>query len=133
MKKKILIITGGRSYFKIEEMHIYISKILSKLNSDNTEVIFGEAEGADRTALNICNWYHIKHKVFEADWDKYGKSAGLIRNQQMLEYALDADEATCLGFWNGRSRGTKNMLDIANESGIKTYVVMYNDKENNNE
>ena len=59
-------------------------------------------------------------RVFPADWDKYGKRAGYLRNVQMAEYA-DA----LLAFWDGESRGTKNMIDEALSRGLKVGVKRY--------
>lgn len=57
----------------------------------------------------------------KADWDIYGKSAGYIRNAEMAKYA-DA----CVVFWDGKSRGTKHMIDLAKKEGIGLKVVNYN-------
>ena len=46
-----------------------------------------------------------------AEWDRYGKRAGMIRNQQIFEETLAEPEFTILIFWDGQSRGTKNMID----------------------
>jgi len=46
-----------------------------------------------------------------ADWDRYGKRAGMIRNESMLEEARRAKDYCILIFWDGSSRGTKNMID----------------------
>ena len=55
-----------------------------------------------------------------ADWDKYGKSAGYRRNKEMAEVA-DA----CICFWDGQSKGTKHMIDIATDMGLKVKIVNY--------
>ena len=60
--------------------------------------------------------------VFEAYWDEYGKSAGPIRNRQMLNYALGA-EAIVVAFWDGKSRGTANMINIAKRSNAEVHVI----------
>ena len=59
--------------------------------------------------------YQIKR--FPADWGKYGKKAGIIRNRAMAEYA-DA----LLAYWDGKSSGTRNMIEIARELGLKVGV-----------
>ena len=55
---------------------------------------------------------------FKADWDKHGRSAGPIRNKQMLDYGPDA----CLGFLknSAANKGTKNMLKLSQDKGIPT-------------
>ena len=59
---------------------------------------------------------------FPADWKVYGKQAGPVRNRQMLNYAKE-EQGALLAFWDGKSRGTKNMIDIAKDAGIIVKVV----------
>lgn len=57
---------------------------------------------------------------FPADWEQYGKSAGHIRNAKM------ADNADALiAFWDGESKGTKNMIDNARRKGLAVRVIQY--------
>lgn len=61
-----------------------------------------------------------KLKIFPADWDKYGRRAGPIRNREMAEYA-DA----LLAYWDGKSRGTKNMIEEARARGLKVSIKIF--------
>jgi hypothetical protein len=54
---------------------------------------------------------------FPADWDRYGKAAGYIRNETMA-----ANAEALIALWDGRSPGTKHMIDIARKKGLKVYV-----------
>ena len=64
---------------------------------------------------------HATNKIQVAmAWDKYGPSAGPRRNAQMAEVA-DA----LIAFWDGKSRGTKNMIDTANKKDLQVAVVRY--------
>lgn len=56
----------------------------------------------------------------KADWNKYGKSAGFIRNKEMLTLT---DGIVC--FWDGKSKGTKHMIDIAAHSHKRLIVQRY--------
>lgn len=57
---------------------------------------------------------------FPADWEQHGKSAGHIRNAKM------ADNADALiAFWDGESKGTKNMIDNARRKGLAVRVIQY--------
>lgn len=58
-----------------------------------------------------------KMKVFPADWNKYGKKAGPIRNKKMANYA-----EALLAIWDGKSCGTKNMIQQAKENNLRIYV-----------
>jgi hypothetical protein len=57
-------------------------------------------------------------KKFPADWDRYGKSAGPVRNGQMARYAQ-----RLIAFWDGKSTGTKNMIDQAKANGLSVTVI----------
>ena len=59
-------------------------------------------------------------KEFKADWVKYGKAAGPIRNEEMAKYA-DA----CIVFWDGKSPGAKSMIALAKKYELKLRVIYY--------
>lgn len=70
-----------------------------------TEIVCGMARGPDLLGRAYGLQQGLKIKEFPADWDKFGKKAGFIRNQQMAEYA------DCLiALWDGKSHGTKDMI-----------------------
>ena len=82
-----------------------------------TEIISGGARGVDTLAEELANEYKIAFREYPADWDKYGKRAGYLRNEQMA----DAADGLVL-VWDGESRGSKHMLDIAKRKGLKVHV-----------
>ena len=86
-----------------------------------TEVVCGGARGADEWGKQWAGNLDIPIKMFLADWDKYGKAAGPIRNQQMGDYA----DALIVFIYNN-SRGSQNMLDYMIKLGKPTYVVYNN-------
>lgn len=61
--------------------------------------------------------------IFPADWDRYGKAAGYLRNTEM---AKNAD--ALVAFWDGMSLGTRHMIETAKAHGLKVRVKRY-DKE----
>lgn len=88
-----------------------------------TTVISGTARGADRLGEIWANEFNIPCELFPAEWDRYGKSAGYRRNEQM------ADNAEALiALWDGTSKGTKHMIDIAKHKGLRVYVHITNRK-----
>jgi len=89
-------------------------------NCEPTAIICGEAKGADTLGKRYAKERNIKVLSFPADWDRYGKSAGYRRNQQMAENAQ-----ALIVFWDGISRGTKNMIDIAVSKGLPCRIVRY--------
>lgn len=64
----------------------------------------------------------IRYEVFRADWDKHGKAAGPIRNQEMLD---NGKADALVAFWDGKSPGTKDMIRRAKRKGIKVKVVYF--------
>lgn len=128
-----VIIAGGRDfddYFLLEDnlmewiLDVYLEHHGSKINA-KIEIISGKAKGADSLGERFALENDYSLKEFPADWNTYGKSAGLIRNRQMAEYAAEADKGVLFAFWDGKSRGTKNMIDTATKLGLEVHVVNY--------
>jgi len=104
-----VIIAGSRN---ILPKHFYDSLKFFPDDWNVTEVVSGTA---------IAEIQDIPVKRFPADWDEYGKRAGMIRNAEMADYA-DA----LFAVWDGKSKGTKQMIDNANTKGLKVIVAMIN-------
>ena len=86
-------------------------------------VIEGEARGADQMARDWATARGVVVEPYPADWEKHGKAAGPIRNQQML----DADPDFVLAFHDDieSSKGTRNMVKIARKAGVPASVVTH--------
>lgn len=84
-----------------------------------SEIVSGGARGPDSLAILFAGKYGIKCKIFPAEWTQHGKGAGPIRNRQMAEYA-DA----LIAIWDGKSRGTKNMIETMEKMGKPVFVMM---------
>lgn len=110
-----VIIAGGRDFNDYEFLKQVCSK-LSELDSE-IEIVSGGAKGADALGERFANEMGYALKVFPADWSE-GRKAGPIRNSQMANYA-DA----LIAFWDGKSKGTKNMIDLATKRGLGVKVV----------
>ena len=113
-----VIIAGGRDFNDFDLLDNACDKLLRGINS--IEIVSGKAKGADSLGMRYANENYYKLSLFPADWDKYGKSAGYKRNLQMAEYA-DA----LIAFWDGKSRGTKMMIELAKSNGLKVSVIYY--------
>ena len=74
--------------------------------------------GVDKIGETYANNHNIKCNIYHADWTSHGKSAGYKRNITMANNAN-----ALLAFWNGQSKGTKHMIDIANECNLKVRIV----------
>jgi len=113
-----VIIAGGRNFNDYNKLIESCDNIL--VNQKEVEIVSGTAAGADTLGERYAQEKGYEVKKFPAQWDLYGKSAGYKRNQQMAEYADGL-----IAFWDGKSKGTKHMIDIANKMGLKVRVVRY--------
>lgn len=113
-----VIIAGGRDFKDYNRLKEVCDKILIKQNK--IEIVSGTAGGADTLGERYAQEKGYEVKKFPAKWDEYGKKAGYLRNQEMGEYADGL-----IAFWDGQSKGTKHMIDIANNKGLKVRVISY--------
>ena len=114
-----LSIVGGRDFNDYALLANTIFNSLCPLDFI-TEIISGGAKGADTLGANFAENNDIPLKVFPAEWDKYGKSAGFIRNQQIVN-ACDI----VLVFWDGISKGTADTISKAKIAKVPTFIVYY--------
>lgn len=113
-----IVIAGGRTFTDWEYFMGYMSVLPRWIGEDDFEVVSGGATGVDNMGEEFARLFGLKLKVFPADWEAHGRAAGPIRNEQMAQYADGV-----IAFWDGRSRGTKNMIDTARKFNKWTYVV----------
>ena len=110
---KKVIVAGSRNYTDYEEARAYIDLCLSRIRTEYDLVILsGGCRGADRLGERYAAERGYPVIRFPADWDTYGRSAGPIRNREMAEAS---DYVIC--FWDGRSRGTRQIIDCAEKLG----------------
>lgn len=81
-------------------------------------IVCGLAEGPDKHGERYGKNRSLLVKYFPADWDKYGKSAGYIRNAEMAKVGTHL-----LAFWDGVSKGTKHMIDLALKKGLVVKII----------
>lgn len=110
-----VIIAGGRDF----DDRRALERIMERLPRP-TRVLSGGASGADRLGEWWARRYRVPFNVYPARWDEHGKIAGPIRNGEMAESA-----DVLVAFWNGKSRGTKNMIDTALRKGLEVHVIPY--------
>ena len=103
--KPIACINGSRS-IKALNLNQYINP------NDYAEIITGEASGVDTIAKNWAKSHHIEYAGFPANWKVHGKSAGMIRNHEMCDFA-----DMLISFYDGKSSGTKEAIDYMHKMG----------------
>lgn len=85
-------------------------------------VISGMAAGADAHAAEWARRNNVELAAFYADWAQYGRAAGPIRNRQMLTEGRP-DEVVAFTLNLQKSKGTKDMVTVANDAGVPTTVL----------
>lgn len=115
-----VIIAGGREVEGDKADTLVRDAIAnSGWTSEIVEVIHGAASGIDSAAGRVCEGIWTVKSV-PADWKTHGRAAGPIRNRKMAGMA-DA----LIAVWDGKSRGTKNMIETAEQMGLRVYVHRY--------
>lgn len=112
-----VIIAGSRT---LDDPQMVCAAIAAS-GFDVTEVVCGCAQGVDIRGYFWSVQNDIPCTKFPADWRKHGKAAGPIRNRKMAEYA-DA----LIAVWDGKSRGTRHMIEVALRLGLKVFVHQTN-------
>lgn len=114
-----VIIAGGRNFSDYKLLKATMDKLLVNI-TDEITVVCGQAKGADTLGEQYVKEKGYAVAYYPADWKQYGKRAGYLRNEQM---ARNAD--ALVAFWNGESRGTKSMIDLAKRYGLKVRIKRY--------
>ena len=113
-----VIIAGSRDFKNYDLLVTKCDTFLK--NQSNIQIVSGTANGADKLGEKYAREKGYSIKQFPADWDKFGKSAGYKRNKEMADYA-----DSIIAFWDGKSKGTKHMIDLAEKSNLKIRIVKF--------
>ena len=119
-----VIVAGSRDFSNYTLVKSTLLKYFKEkaLHHQDVEIISGTARGADSLGEKFANEKNCKLVKFPADWNQYGKSAGYKRNYQMANYAKE-ENGMLFAFWDGESKGTKMMIDIANKENLEVHVI----------
>lgn len=115
----VILVCGGRDYLMAAEDY----KALDKMHAATpvTLLIHGDAPGADRGAALWAEYRGIPIRCFPADWERYGKSAGPMRNEDMLRELQRYTERLVVAFPGGK--GTANMVKQAQRAGVDIVLI----------
>ena len=117
-----LIIAGSRSWNNYEAVKDAVRdfykhyKISGKLRPPT--IVSGTAKGADQMGERLAKEYGLTLLLMPAQWDTYGRSAGYKRNEEMAKIAHG-----CIVFWDGQSKGSKHMIDLAEKYKLNIMIV----------
>ncbi len=108
---KRIVVAGCRDYNNYNEAKQHIDLYISEIRKTNTLIfVSGCCHGADMLGERYAQENGFTIERYPANWQKYGRSAGPMRNRKMAEIC---DYVIC--FWDGKSRGTRTMIKYANE------------------
>lgn len=134
MKELRIIIAGSRDF---DDYDLAFETLLDfwnhldkypfiRLFGDQVKIISGRARGADRIGEYLGEKFGLEVIGFPADWDGLGKRAGYVRNAEMAKYAMtDGSYGVLIAFWDGKSKGTKHMIDLAEKNGLEVHIVRF--------
>lgn len=116
-----LIIAGTRTF----DDYNLLKNSIDELELDIKEIVSGKSKGADLLGEQYANENLISIKEFPANWSKFKRAAGPIRNREMAEYA-----DVLIAFWDLKSKGTKSMINLARKNNLKVYIINTTHEEN---
>ena len=109
----IILACGSRDWDNQEIVRAALQEL-----DESSVVVSGAARGADSIAADLAREMGLEVWEFAADWEAYGKRAGMMRNLQMLDQNPDQVWA----FWDGQSRGTAHTVRAARKRGIQVRI-----------
>lgn len=116
-----VIIAGGRDFndYKLLKTKCF-SLLKNKMDECNVQVVCGCARGADTLGKQFAEEFGLKVLEYPANWDKYGKKAGYLRNEEMAKVGN-----ALIAFWDEKGRGTGHMIDLAKKYKLDIRIVNY--------
>lgn len=120
-----IIIAGGRDFNDYDLLSLAVDQLINEIQPIKVEIVSGTCKGTDKLGERYADMNGYPIRRFYPDWDKYGLVAGPIRNKQMAEYAAEYSNGYLVAFWDGSSKGTKNMIETAQLYGLKIKVINY--------
>lgn len=125
---KVVVVCGTRTFNDRKLLFKKLDQLTA--NFLKCVVVTGGARGADKLAEEWAakNWYTVVN--FYPDWERHGKKAGPIRNREMARFATADGTRTayCVAFWDGVSRGTADMIEVAKAFDMKVKIIRYEDR-----
>lgn len=118
-----IIVAGGRDFENYEFMSAKLDEIFERLpdfKEHQITIISGMARGADTLAIRYADERNLTKVLFPANWKKYPRIAGFLRNEDMLGIATHL-----IAFWDGKSNGTRHMIEIAQKKDIPVWIFDY--------
>ena len=113
-----LAVVGSRTFNDYDLLKSKLDAIHNR--KPITVIVSGGAKGADSLAERWARENRIELLIFTPDWDKYGKRAGFIRNEDIIK-----NSDAVIAFWDGTSKGTKHDIDLAKKYEKSCLIVKF--------
>lgn len=113
-----LAVIGGRTYNNYSELESVVDSIV--LGFGVTTIVSGGADGADTLAEKYAKERGLNTIIHIPNWEKHGHAAGLIRNKDII-----GDSEIVVAFWDKKTRGTENSINLAKSQNKITMIVYY--------
>jgi len=116
-----VIVAGSRSFCSFRVLSATLDEFIGDARyGEDIEIVSGGARGADKFGEVYAQREGFGLQVFPADWHRYGKRAGMVRNELMAKYGTHL-----VAFWDGESAGTRNMIELGRKHGLVVKVVRF--------
>lgn len=116
-----LVVAGSRDFNNYDLLCSSLDEVVNNLKSEyNITIVSGTANGADKLGEKYAYKHGIKIERHPANWGRFGRGAGPIRNAEMVKTSDGV-----VVFWNGESSGAKNIIDCAKAENHLIKVVKY--------
>ena len=122
MIKYHIIVCGGRHF---ENYALLCKTLAENFGNDIEEIVSGHCQGADMFGEQWAKEHEVSCKIFPAEWKRYGKKAGPMRNKQMVDYIDGFSKKAVVAFTSPNSVGTRNTIALAKRNGIPVIEVPY--------
>lgn len=107
------LIVGSRGYTDYASFKAKCDALLA--DKTDIEIVSGGASGTDAMAERYARELGYSLQIFPADWSRYGKRAGYVRNREMHSYISTHADRGVIAFWDGASKGTAHSFSLAKE------------------
>ena len=122
-----VLICGGRTQLNYDDFEKCVLEVLTENNLSDIEIVSGCCKGVDLLGEEFAHKHNHPVAQFPAEWNKYGRGAGIVRNKQMLEYIASFEKSIVIAFWNGTSKGTGYTVNQAKKMGIQVFIYHYDE------
>ena len=124
-----IIVAGSRNFTDTEYVHAKLDEFISSLQeggNDIDKIVFvsGCCRGVDAAGEAYANLNGYELMRFPANWGKYGRGAGPIRNEEMVSYvSTPGVKGYLVAFWDGKSSGTRSVIGLARSHDVEVKII----------